>query len=377
MSPCSNYGKEVSMATSPRPSCGSVFVCRPGMSSKGGIIKLLAALVVSLVFISLVLAFVFFPQLYMPPQLGSFEELVLSKVNPMSVRSFAISLVTNPLSAFPSLWDRHVLVDEERLVRGGYYWYVAVRLSLLERISGNVESSAPVDFYVLDEANFQRFKSGLSFSYYKEPSRMDVYSSAFEWAAPEEGTYYLVVYAKYGSARVRLRVEVMSKPLVETFPSGIRDRDAWYIWMVNVWVAKNIHYVPDPNFELIQDPEETLRLRAGDCDDVAVLMASMYNALGLRTKFALVDTNGDGRIDHIAVLVHYGGTPKDFLDSEKIIALTAGLISRLPDKYTITYLEDRGGGIWIIADPLFSESKYCVGMIKHEPYKILRTFPSN
>jgi hypothetical protein len=59
-------------------------------------------LVVLLVFISLGLAFVFFPQLGMPsPQLGSLEELVLGKVNPMSVRGFAISLVTDPLSAFP------------------------------------------------------------------------------------------------------------------------------------------------------------------------------------------------------------------------------------------------------------------------------------
>jgi transglutaminase-like putative cysteine protease len=252
-----------------------------------------------------------------------------------------------------------------------------VRLSVLEQINGNIESSAPVDFYVLNEANFQRFESGPSFSYYTKPSRIGVYSSAFEWMSPERGTYYLVVYAKYGSTHVKLRVEVASKPLIETFPSGIRDRDAWYIWIVNAWVAKNIHYVPDPNFELVQNPEETLRLRAGDCDDVAVLIASIYNALGLRTKFALVDTNGDWKIDHIAALVHYSGTTKNFLDSEEIIALTAGLISRLPDKYTTTYLEDGKEGIWIVADPFFSESKYCVDMIKHEPYKILRIFPSN
>jgi hypothetical protein len=334
-------------------------------------------LAVLLVLISLGLAFILSHQGISSPKLSGFEELVLSKVDPMPVRVFAISLATDPLSASPTLWGRHILADEERLVREGYYWYVKVRLSVLEQINGNIESRAPVNFYILDEANFQQFERGSSFSYYTKPSRIGVYSSAFEWRAPERGNYYLVVYAKYGDARVKLRVEVSSNPITENFPSSIRDRDAWYIWIVNAWVAKSIHYVPDPNFELVQKPEETLRLRAGDCDDVAVLMASMYNALGLRTKFALIDTNGDGRMDHIAVLVHYSGTAKNFLDSEEMIALMAGLISRLPDKYGATYLRNGEEGIWIVADPLFSESEYCVGMIKHEPYKILRTFPSS
>jgi transglutaminase-like putative cysteine protease len=303
---------------------------------------------------------------------------MLGRVDPMAVRGLAVSLATDPLSAFPSLWDRRVLVNnEERLLERGYYWYVAARLEELEHLSGELSSSAPVDFYVLDEADFQSFKSGLSFSYYTKPSRRSVYSWTFEWTCPEGGTYYLVVDAKYGDARVRLRAEASLKPAAEAFPSGIRDREAWYIWIVNAWAAKNIRYVRDPNFELVQRPEETLRLRAGDCDDVAALMASMYEALGLKTRFALVDTDGDGRADHVACLVHYSGAAKSFLDGEGAIALLAGLRSKLPSKYTVTYLEDREGGAWIIADPLFSASDYCVGMIEHEPYKILRTFPSS
>jgi hypothetical protein len=312
------------------------------------------------------------------PQPASLEEQLLSRLDPMAVRGLAVSLATDPLSAFPSLWDRRVLVNnEERLLKRGYYWYVAARLEELEHLSGEISSSAPVDFYVLDEADFQSFKSGLSFYYYREPSRRSVYRSTFEWTCPEGGTYYLVVDAKYGDARVRLRAEASLKPAAEAFPGGIRDREAWYIWIVNAWAAKNIRYVRDPSFELVQRPEENLRLRAGDCDDVAVLMASMYEALGLKTRFALVDTDGDGRADHVACLVHYSGAAKSFLDGEGAIALLAGLRSKLPSKYTVTYLEDREGGTWIIADPLFSASDYCVGMIEHEPYKILRTFPSS
>jgi len=346
--------------------------------------KLFVVLISLCVLAGIVLALAFFTlssQLSTLPQWSTtrpstLEGLVLSKVDPMSVRSLAISLATNPLSAFPSLWKRRVLVDEERFLGWGYYWYLEVELGKLEHLSGEVEvtSGSPVDLYVLDATNFQLFRGGLSFSYYTKPSREHVYSSTFEWTCPEKGVYYLVVKASYGNARVKLRAEASQRPLSDDFPRGVTDKEAWYIWIVNAWVAKNINYVRDPNFELVQRPEETLKLRAGDCDDVAVLLASMYEALGLKTKFALMDTDGNGVADHIAVLIHYSGTAEKFLDAEEAIIITAGLASKLPLQYSVKYLTDVGGGIWVIADPLFSRSDYCVGMIKHEPYKILRTF---
>ncbi|MCY0868380.1 MAG: transglutaminase-like domain-containing protein [Desulfurococcus sp.] len=154
----------------------------------------------------------------------------------------------------------------------------------------------------------------------------------------------------------------------------IDDRDAWYIWIVNVWVAKNIRYVKDPGFELFQKPSETLELKAGDCDDVAILLASMYQALGLQTKFIEVDTDGDRVIDHLAVLVRYPRSLKEFLNAEEEIAEAVGLGSRLPDIISVKYLEIKGD-TWIIVDPFASESDYCVGMIKHEPYVIIHYFP--
>ena len=353
-------------------------------NNRSGSAKLLAVLISLSVLASLILALAFFTlssQLSSLPQWSAtrpsrLEELVISKVDPMSVRSLAVSIATNPSLAFPFLWERRVLVDEERFLGWGYYWYLEVELGKLEHLSGEVKvtSGSPVDLYVLDATNFQLFRSGLSFSYYTKPSRERVYSSTFEWTCPEKGVYYLVVKASYGNVRVKLRAEASQRPLSDDFPRDIIDREAWCIWIVNAWVAKNINYVRDPNFELVQRPEETLKLRAGDCDDVAVLLASMYEALGLKTKFALVDTNGDGVADHIAVLARYSGTAKKFLDAEEVILILAGLVSKLPHQYSVEYLTDVGGGIWVVADPLFSESEYCVGMIKHEPYKILKTF---
>jgi hypothetical protein len=43
---------------------------------------------------------------------------MLGRVDPMAVRGLAVSLATDPLSVFLSLWDRRTLVNnEERLLR--------------------------------------------------------------------------------------------------------------------------------------------------------------------------------------------------------------------------------------------------------------------
>lgn len=60
------------------------------------------------------------------------------------------------------------------------------------------------------------------------------------------------------------------------------------------WVKKNIHYVRDPNgVELLRSPFWTLYYKAGDCDDQAVLLSSLAQAVGFKTKFKAI--KGDSR----------------------------------------------------------------------------------
>lgn len=62
------------------------------------------------------------------------------------------------------------------------------------------------------------------------------------------------------------------------------------------WVANNIQYVDDGEaygYENFQTPEETYRLRRGDCEDYALLL--MYFAeeqLGMKTYLQLVGDEG-------------------------------------------------------------------------------------
>jgi hypothetical protein len=52
------------------------------------------------------------------------------------------------------------------------------------------------------------------------------------------------------------------------------------------WVQNNIYYVNEPG-ERLQDPLYTLRVGYGDCDDLAILLASMFESVRMSWKFVL------------------------------------------------------------------------------------------
>jgi hypothetical protein len=59
------------------------------------------------------------------------------------------------------------------------------------------------------------------------------------------------------------------------------------------YVNENITYVPDPNStNYVAPPDETLEVEAGDCDCQAVLLASLFEAIGARTRIVLCESTG-------------------------------------------------------------------------------------
>jgi hypothetical protein len=60
------------------------------------------------------------------------------------------------------------------------------------------------------------------------------------------------------------------------------------------WVKKNIRYTRDPrNVELLQAPDVTIRLGHADCDDQAILINALAEAVGMQTGFETVRANAD------------------------------------------------------------------------------------
>ena len=61
------------------------------------------------------------------------------------------------------------------------------------------------------------------------------------------------------------------------------------------WVKNNIRYVSDPlDREYIATPIETLETQAGDCDDMAVLTASMIKSIGGSARVGAVYSKNTG-----------------------------------------------------------------------------------
>jgi len=118
----------------------------------------------------------------------------------------------------------------------------------------------------------------------------------------ESGTYYLYLDNSY-SILTSKNIYVSLKAY---YPDCTFDDEYFKIFAIGYWVSTNIKYVSDP---LIEDeytvpPDETLRVMAGDCDDFAVLLATLYRSVGLNVMVGLIDTDGDKRVDHAIVLVY-------------------------------------------------------------------------
>lgn len=79
--------------------------------------------------------------------------------------------------------------------------------------------------------------------------------------------------------------------------AGIRDVRAaksQTIAAEQAWVRDNIAYVPDPrDVEMLQTPPQSLSIGTGDCDDKAILLATLLETLGFTTRFMAVGGYGE------------------------------------------------------------------------------------
>lgn len=60
------------------------------------------------------------------------------------------------------------------------------------------------------------------------------------------------------------------------------------------WVRANIRFTKDPvNKETLYPPAELLQIRAGDCDDISMLLGTLLMAVGYPARLMTVAANGD------------------------------------------------------------------------------------
>jgi len=57
-------------------------------------------------------------------------------------------------------------------------------------------------------------------------------------------------------------------------------------------IVENYNYLSDPtDVELIQSPQETMQIKGGDCEDLAILLNSLLENIGIKTYLVLTDTH--------------------------------------------------------------------------------------
>jgi len=123
------------------------------------------------------------------------------------------------------------------------------------------------------------------------------------------------------------------------------------------FVRDEIQYIYDPmGLEEIQPPETTLKLRAGDCDDQAILLSSLLLTIGFESALIFADTDNDGVADHVYSAVHIPKAP-DYTKPFKRKKLDDG--KNLHD--------------WIPLDPTSQDSDF--GVIPIQDLQITKLIP--
>jgi hypothetical protein len=102
--------------------------------------------------------------------------------------------------------------------------------------------------------------------------------------------------------------------------------------------AGRLTYVHDPmtSRDYVQYPSETLALRGGDCDDMAVCYATLLMSIGVPTAFVDVIPPEDPQKAHVYMMFDTGLEAKE-----------APLVSSNPKRYTIRKNEKGEETVWI------------------------------
>ena len=113
----------------------------------------------------------------------------------------------------------------------------------------------------------------------------------------EELRYLRKVVSRF---RQSPQIRDLATRIIQDAGAPMRDKKAQAL-AIGDWVQRNIYYVHELP-ERFAQPPETLRTKAGDCDDSTVLVCSMLESIGIPS--ALVCMKLDGAWKHIFPAAH-------------------------------------------------------------------------
>ena len=100
------------------------------------------------------------------------------------------------------------------------------------------------------------------------------------------------------------QINRLARDIVHSVPAfdDVAEANALY-----EWVRRNIRFTKDPvNKETLYPPAELLKIRAGDCDDISMLLGTLLMAVGYPARLMTVAANGD-EFSHVYVEANLNG----------------------------------------------------------------------
>lgn len=84
------------------------------------------------------------------------------------------------------------------------------------------------------------------------------------------------------------------------------------------WVRDHVRYVPDVlDVETITTPDKVLHTLVGDCDDQALLLATLYESVGYPTRFVVTGYTYADHFEHVFLQVCVDGEWLDVDPTER------------------------------------------------------------
>jgi hypothetical protein len=148
---------------------------------------------------------------------------------------------------------------------------------------------------------------------------------------------------------------------------------------INYWVLEHIDYVEDPPGDRYTNAYGVLQKKYGDCNDFSILLASMYESVGLDAALVFINTDDIPGVDHMSCLVYWPDNEESFLAEEKAFMKYRKItspVSKVRAKHVFAgtshlMLGKYNSGILLFADASMSKAGSLVGHITHQPYDVV------
>ena len=171
---------------------------------------------------------------------------------------------------------------------------------------------------------------------------------------------------------VRTETIAIVRELLPNVKSLNQTWDLSFVDAIMKYVQKNISYISDPvGDDYWAPPKDTLLARAGDCDDQALLVASMCLAVGIPARVRIVlDSNGQQGHAFAEVLA---GTTDSRLVNQYETPLAEPNINSYLDRLQSNYRADfvwmeEKTQLWLVADTIFCRFTGDMRLMKKNDY---------